>query len=81
MRVLLQDGHTGLYRGPNGTWVSNAADAVEFRDIEAAGESAFACDRDEVNVVLRYEEPQCELALNPIYCIRQVPGARAIRAH
>lgn len=30
--------------------------------------------RDDVVVVLRYEQPQCELALNPAYCVTEAHG-------
>jgi hypothetical protein len=35
------------------------------RDAEAAGRKARECGRDDVVIVLKYENPEFELALNP----------------
>ena len=69
MRVLLRNGRTGLYRGKQLDWVAEIEDAAEFGTIQAAGQTARSSDQEELDVVLRYDEPECELALNPVYCI------------
>jgi hypothetical protein len=69
MRVLLRNGRTGLYRGKSLDWVAEIEDAAEFNTIQAAGQNARSSDEEEVDVVLRYDEPECELALNPAYCV------------
>jgi hypothetical protein len=69
MRVLLRNERTGLYRGKELDWVAGIEDAAEFGTIQAAGQKARSSDEDELDVVLRYEDPQCELALNPAYCV------------
>jgi hypothetical protein len=68
MRVLLQDAQTGLYLGEDGGWVSAPDEAREFPTPWAAAQTAPTCDRDDVNVVLKYEDPDCQLVLNPAYC-------------
>jgi hypothetical protein len=69
MRVLLRNGRTGLYRGKQLDWVTEIEDAAEFGTIQAAGQKARSSDQEELDVVLRYDEPECELALNPVYCV------------
>jgi hypothetical protein len=71
MKVLLQDARTQLFRSQNGTWVNDVTSAVDFQTIEAAAQSAFASDREDMNVVINYEEPNLQLALNPDYCARR----------
>ncbi len=69
MKVLLRNGRTGLYRGKELDWVAGIEDAAEFGTIQAAGQKARSSDEDELDVVLQYDDPQCELALNPAYCV------------
>jgi hypothetical protein len=69
MKVLLRDGRNGLYCGRGDNWVAAIEEAAEFDTIKAAGQKARDPDFDEVEVVLKYDNPQCELALNPAYCV------------
>lgn len=73
MRVLLRDEGTGTYLGREMAWVGHLEGAAEFATLEAAGAKARECPERDVVVVLRYEESECELALNPAYCF-QVAG-------
>jgi hypothetical protein len=69
MRVILRDLKTGLYFGRQNVWVANPEEAADFVTLEAAGQAAGKCMGQHVAVVLRYTEPECELALNPSYCV------------
>jgi hypothetical protein len=68
MKVLLRDARTNLYYGRDRAWVDNVERAAEFGTLEEAGGMAWECGREDTMVVLRYENPECELALNPQYC-------------
>ena len=74
MRVLLRDVGTGSYFGPDLAWVGKLEGAADFGTLEAAGRKARECGREDVVVVLRYENPECELALNPAYCVTDTDG-------
>lgn len=79
MKVLLRDLQTGFYFGSKGTWVSEIAEAAEFTSLDAAGRKAGESGRSEVAVVLKYEQPACELALNSSYCLVIDAGARQMK--
>jgi hypothetical protein len=70
MKVLLRDALAGLYWGKGGEWVPDAGAGMEFKTIEAAGQMARRCEPQDLNVVLRYDDPPCEIKLNPAYCIQ-----------
>jgi hypothetical protein len=55
----------------------NAEEAVNFRTLEAAGLGTLKCVGEDVAVVLRYDNPECELALNPVYCMTATSCAGA----
>lgn len=83
--MLLRDTGTGKYLGLNGQWVMEPRQAFAFPQIEAAGQKAV--QGKSLRVVLRYDEPECELALSPEFCAEQVfpllagaPGSRAAAA-
>lgn len=69
MEVLLRDAGTGSYYAGEGRWVLDVTDATRFGSLEAAGQKAREFDGLNTEVVLRYGAPECELALNPDYCI------------
>jgi hypothetical protein len=69
MKVLLKDEETRHYYGGEDRWVADASDAFNFEVIEKAGKKALECHARVTNVVLRYDDPICELALNPAYCL------------
>ena len=70
MRVLIRDRDRGTWRGTNGVWTSNLAEATAFVSLEAAGKVALGFEEQDLEVVLLYEEESCELALNPAYCVK-----------
>jgi hypothetical protein len=75
MRVLVRHEKTGRYFGEAGAWVPEAKEAVDFLTLYAAGKKAR--EHDDCDVVLCYENPPCELALNPVYCVqRELPSQR-----
>ena len=63
MRIILRDSLTGLYYDGHQTWCAEVSGAVDFDSFETATSLALAEEMKTVNVVLRYEEPTCELAL------------------
>jgi hypothetical protein len=74
MKVLLRDAGTGSYVGREVAWVGTPEVAAEFETMEAAGYKAQEFGRHDVVVVLKYESPECELALNPAYCVTHARG-------
>ena len=76
MKVLIKDEAAQLYYGPNDTWVADPAAATDFQALERAGEQALQCKAQMLAVVLRYESPDSELALNPIYCLKRPPSRK-----
>ena len=76
MIVLLRDLKTGLYFGRENVWVGKPEAATDFGTVEAAGRGAWECVGEDVAVVLRYDNPECELALNPAFCMAPLPRAR-----
>jgi len=74
MKVLVRDAGTGSYVGRQVTWVGNAEEAAQFATLEAAGQQAREFGREDVVVVLRYENPECELVLNRAYWMTQAGG-------
>ena len=75
MVVLLRDLKTGLYFGRENVWVGKPEGATDFGTVEAAGCGAKGCVGEDVAVVLRYDNPECELALNPAFCMTPLPRA------
>ena len=76
MIVILRDLKTGLYFGPEKVWVAKPQEAADFLTLEAAGRGAWECGSQHVAVVLRYNEPECELALNPALCMTTTPAVQ-----
>jgi len=76
MRVLIRDEKTGRYFGEAGDWVTEAKEALDFTTLPAGGKKAM--EHEDCDVVLSYEAPQCELAINPVYCVQhRVPSQRS----
>ncbi len=70
MKVLVRHDHTRRYLGPVGDWVTLKSQAREFRTLQTAGEVARNADTTECSVVLSYDDPPCELAINPVFCVQ-----------
>jgi hypothetical protein len=75
MKVLLRDEEARLYYGPNDLWVADPKAALDFKLLEMAGQKASERPTQMLSVVLRYDSPECELALNPIFCSNGSKGA------
>ena len=60
---MLKDSLTGLYYGSNQTWCAKVSEAMNFDTFDTAASTALKEKPESVNVVLRFEEPECELAL------------------
>ena len=63
MKIILRDSVTGLYYGGNQIWCASVPEARNFESFQPAASVALADKLETVNVVLRYEEPACELVL------------------
>ena len=68
MKVLLRDEEMRLYCGTDDRWVADPQAAMDFRALEKAGEKAAERPAQTLSVVLKYESPDYELALNPVFC-------------
>jgi hypothetical protein len=80
MKVLIRDAGNGLYVGSQVPWAANLGEAAEFATLDAAGRKAQEFGGVDAVVVLRYENPESELALNPAYCVTDTPdGGRRLR--
>jgi hypothetical protein len=66
-RVLVRDERTRKYLGRDGGWVAEPAEAKRFETLQGAGKEAR--NGEERSVVVNYEEPPCELAINPVFCV------------
>jgi hypothetical protein len=78
MKFLLRQSRTGLYHGKERAWVKEVAEAMEFETLATAGELAARYHQEDVNVIVSYDDPLCELALNPAYCVSAWSGATLI---
>ena len=63
MRALLRNRKTGLYYASCEQWVPDPSRALDFDKIEHPGLLAFGEGVSGLEVVLRYEDSNCELAL------------------
>ena len=63
MRVILRNRSSGLYYAICNQWVSDPSQALDFDEIEHAGQLAFEEGLTELEVVLSYEGFARELAL------------------
>jgi hypothetical protein len=75
MKVLIRDAGNGLYVGSQAPWAANLEEAAEFGTLDAAGRKAREFGEVDAVVVLRYENPESELALNPAYCVTDTHDA------
>ena len=71
MKIILKDSLTGLYYSGNQTWCAKVLEAMDFDAFHTAASAALGEKLETVNVVLRYEEPACELML-PLGLYRSV---------
>ena len=77
MKVFIRNSLTRMYCGQNGEWVGEIGQALDFGTIERAGQRAAG--HEDLDVVLKYNEPDCELALNPAFCINRMAPRGVLR--
>ena len=68
MRIVLKHSQTGLYYGGDQKWSADATYALELDSCKAAVALALEKQLEAVDVVLRYEDPICELKLPLVAC-------------
>jgi hypothetical protein len=59
--ALLRDSKTGLYWGGGRRWLKEPTEAFHFPTIPEAVRNASRCGVEEVNVVLKFYELECEI--------------------
>jgi hypothetical protein len=69
MKILIQNAHTRKYYKAEDAWSGDVSDAFHFGVLADAARKALERENEDLNIVLRYEEPQCELAINPAFCV------------
>lgn len=69
MKIILKDSRTGLYYSRDQQWSPDVSDAMEFGSSEAAAALALKEKLETANVVMRYENPACELTLPLAACV------------
>jgi hypothetical protein len=77
MKILVRQSGSSFYLDKSGNWAVKP-DALEFPDLQTAGRAARPLAN--ADVVISYEQPACELALNPVYCAPRIPPARQAAA-
>ena len=78
MRVLLRYAHIGLYYAGPKHWVGQASAAVDLQTIEHAAELSRDENFDQMEIVVGYDDPACELVL-PVR--RRLPATKSVRGH
>lgn len=78
MKVLLRDEETRLYYSGEKGWVPELSGAINFRELEVAARESLQWQERSLSVVLKYENPEGELALNPVFCIPTPRGREAL---
>ena len=63
------DEKTRLYYAGEELWVADVTAAVDFGSLERAARKALDYGSKLLNVILRYDNPLCEVALIPAFCI------------
>jgi hypothetical protein len=81
VRIVLKNSLTGLYYAGNQAWSADVSGAMEFDSCKAAAALALAEKLETVDVVLRYENPTCELKLPLAACVSDAARATANGRH
>ncbi len=68
MKIVLRHSRTGFYYCGDRDWADEVAAAVEFATIRRAAEAASEQKLRDVQVVIRYDSPECEFALPLTVC-------------
>lgn len=69
MKILLRHGRTGFYYCGDRDWADEVSGALQFGTIQSAANAACEQKLDNVQVVIRYEAPECEFALPLTVCV------------
>jgi hypothetical protein len=77
MKIFVRQSGSSFYLDKSGNWVVKP-EALEFPDLQTAGRAARPLA--DADVVISYEQPECELALNPVYCAPRIPTSRQAAA-
>jgi hypothetical protein len=80
MKTLLKDALSGLYYSRNHAWADDVSAAMQFDSINAAAATAVEERLETAEVVLRYEDPLCELKLPVRVCLQDAATAARPRA-
>jgi hypothetical protein len=75
VKIILKDSRTGLYYGGDQKWSADSLGAMEFSSSEAAAALALKEKLETANVVMRYEDPACELTLPLAACVSDAARA------
>ena len=63
MKVLLRHAHSGMYLSLAGTWVLDVSEAFDFGGPEPAIKYSHENALEDLEIVLRYDNPPSEHAL------------------
>jgi hypothetical protein len=63
MRVVLRNARIGLYYAGRKYWVGHPDAAVDLKSIERAAELSREENFEQMEIVVDYEDPECELVL------------------
>ncbi len=77
LKIVLKHLHSGLYYTGDRNWSADVSGAMAFDSCSAAAALALAEKLETVEVVLRYEDPPCELKLPLAVCVSGTAGAAA----
>lgn len=62
-RVLLRNTQTRRYYAGRDHWVNEQSGALDFESLENAGQRVYEEHLSQTEVVLHFEDPECELAM------------------
>ncbi len=68
MKIVLRHTRTGFYYCGDRDWADEVAAALVFGSIRLAAEAAGEQQLENVQVVIRYDSPECEFALPLAVC-------------
>jgi hypothetical protein len=79
VKIIIKDSLTGLYYSGNQTWCDKGLEAMDFGTFDTAASAVLEKQLESVNVVLRFEEPEQELAF-PLGLYRAQPRTGPTKA-
>jgi hypothetical protein len=72
MKTILRESLTGRYYAGDTGWVESVTEAAEFDSIKSAAALASRERLETAEVVLVYDEPDCELTLPLSVCLADI---------